>query len=149
MSNWIDDEAEKFRAEEKQKQQGEQLINYTNYWAGLRAQIEKDVRQINQHSVWREKLNGADIKIVDFGEYYRIEKSSIPAVFISVKNEDKTVNLIKVYKKENSSRTKAEKLAVEAGDERIYLKGRQDSFLVPEQAAQHILSSIIDVLKES
>jgi len=87
MSNWINDEAEKFRLIQDKTRQTEYLIAFANYWADLTEQIRNDVDAINAHPVWKEVLQDKPIRIVKAPEGFKIEKLSFPAVYITLDNE--------------------------------------------------------------
>ncbi len=151
MSNWVNDEAQKYAQAKTQKESGEYLINFSNYWGNLIQQIERDVEKINNHPVWKAALGNRPITTGDADTGYQINKITFPAVVVAINNQGKYIEVKTTKKKqwESDSRTSTEKLDVESDGERIYLKRSKEMFFVPEQASQHILSPIVEAFNET
>jgi hypothetical protein len=148
MSNWIDDEAEKYRLMQYKTEQKTYLITCSNYWADLTEQLRNDVDSINNNPIWKEVLQGNHIRIVKAIDGFKIEKTKLPAVYITVNNEGLTIELhIEIAKNVDNSTKYDENLEVKSKGERIYLVKFDEAFLIPEQASKYILSPILKALK--
>lgn len=148
MINWIDDEAEKYRLTQNETEQKTYLIAYSNYWANLTEQLRNDVDSINTNPTWGQVLQGNPIRIVKAVEGYKIEKTSFPAVYITINNEGLAIQLhIETARNPDNSTKYDENLEVKSNGERIYLVKFDEAFLVPEQASKYILSPILKALK--
>ncbi len=152
MSNWIDEEAEKYRVAKELEERKENLILYSEYWSDVKLQIEKDVKQINNHEVWKSVLRYAPLKIAKTSsDSYEIEKERFPEVFVSVQNKKDAIEVTTKIKRKDESNweTKTEVLKVDSDGEKIYLERNKETFCVPEETAQHILTPIMKALNKT
>lgn len=149
MGNWIDEEAENYHLEKEEQQRKEDLINESNYWTILRSQVEKDLGEINNHSVWKDILGGIPLVIQNNTDGFQIQKTTFPAVYITVRNKDRQVEMVTEIKEtESGANSKEEILQVDVKDGKVVLKRNEESYVIPEQAARYILTPIIKSLKK-
>lgn len=138
MSDWINDEAEKLRKAQEQDKQSNHLINYSNYWANLIRQLETDVERINAQAIWNDLLSATPVKLMSYDGGYKIEKRTMPAVSIYVKNQGQEVTLrtLVIEIIEDNTKDTTEVLSVVTRGDQICLQRHKDLFVVPEQASQ-------------
>lgn len=149
MNNWIEEEAEKFHLEKEERQKKEDLINNSNHWTLLRQQVEKDVGEINNHAVWKEILGGIPLVIQNNTDGFQIQKTTVPAVYVTIRNQDRQIEMVTEIKEtEAEANGTREILPVDVEDGNVVLKSRETSYLVPDQAARYILSPIIKALRK-
>lgn len=149
MSSWIEREMAEYRAVNAQKEQQDYLVNYSNYWAELIRQLERDVAVINELPEFQNVLAGGQLKFVSYGSKYEVRMTTTPKVFISIQNGGKTVKVRTIIHRIDGNDDSGEKIfKVVANDGYIYLRLNDDSFLVPEQASGAILAPILKELKD-
>lgn len=149
MSDWIDEEAEKYRTKKELESKKEDLMLRSEYWTEVRVQIEKDVAQINNHPVWKEALVGRPLEITKVNSGYEIKKQRFPEVTISVLNKDEEIELITKIKKKVDEKPKpdVERLKLNSDGEKVYLECQNSEILhIPEETAKYILTPIIKAL---
>lgn len=149
MSNWIDEEAKKYRNEKELEEKREDLILMSDYWENVKMQIVKDVEQINNNEIWKKALCGLLIKVTDtIGGRYEIKKERLPEVTMTVENKDNEIEVTKAIKRTNDSKKTfdTEILKVDSDGEKIYLQSKSGILHVPEEIAKHILMPIIQAL---
>ncbi len=149
MSDWIEDEAEQMRLAQEKANQNDYLIAYSNYWADLTEQIKNDVQSINDNPVCQQRLDGFKIRIRKDIDGYKIEKTSFPAVYITLDNTGTAIKInTEIARNVDDSTKQRETLEVKVNGKRVYLVKFEEAFLIPEQASKYILKPILDVLKE-
>ena len=141
MTNWIDDEAQKHAESKAQKEKSDYLINYSNYWARLLKQIESDVEQINNYSIWKDALGNKPITTNHGVSGFEILKATFPFVSVIISNQGEHIEIFTTTNKNWQSEPKKnnKKLDVHSDGERLYLKWYKEVFFIPEQASQYIL----------
>ena len=148
MSDWIDAEMEKFRAEKEIELQGNNLVNYSNYWARLLLQLGRDVDSINYLPDFEKVLKKGVLKFMPCADYYVVQMAAKPNVNISIKNGGQTITVRTIIDRLDGTEIDNEvEFKVVAKDERIYLELNGKFFVVPEQASQEILKPILEELK--
>lgn len=153
MNDWIKEEGEKTRKARQVADDKEYLIQLSNYWAVLRDQITKDVEAINANADWQHLFNEQiSIENIEFGGL-RLKKASFPAAFgIDITNGGDELLVKSYYKLDNDhsfeNNETTLKVEVERGHVVVKLNNKE-SFLVPEQASQYILSLIVRAKDDS
>lgn len=148
MSDWIDAEMEKFRSDKDIELQGNNLINYSNYWARLLLQLGRDVESINYLPDFQNALTKGVLKFMPYADYYLVQMNTNPSINISIKNGGQTITVRTIVDRFNDTVIDSEVIfKVVAKDERIYLESNGKFFIVPEQASQQILKPILEELK--
>ena len=149
MNDWIDRATEEHNEEIRAVELRRQLIGISNYWLKLRQQIDKDVAKLNNDSPWSGMLKAIPLKIIDHdGGCYEIEKGSLDAVSVSVRNSGEEIVIgVKVvgfgFKQISDT---SERWRVDADEIRAFLTRGDQSLTVPEQVSEYILKPIIKVL---
>lgn len=152
--NWIDERAEKHIDKIKSEEEKEYRIQSSNYWSDLRLEIEKNVEQINNHEHWKKYLRDVPLKIDRSfsGNGYEIKKRGFPQVFVVVDNNDDEIEVITSIRKDDKTRSQESKeifkVDVKEGGQ-VFLKGNNETLVLPEQAAQYILTPILNELPNS
>ena len=148
MNNWIEEEAAKYQREKEEQIQKEELLGNSNHWAMLRQQIERDVNEINQHAVWKEILGGIPLVVQNFGEGFQVQKTTLPAVYVTVRIKDRQIEMKSEIKGADASGDQNdETLELDVREGKIVLRKNQEYYFLPDQASRYILSPIIGALK--
>ena len=144
MSNWIDEEAEKFREFAMKSTQRAQIIARSQFWSQLRQQVESDAAVINRHPVWKQALGDENVTVHDIENGFEIRKLWLPAVYVRVVNEGYDIHVeTEIAESIEEAKTSAESLRVIESNGRVQLKGERGSYLVPEQASKHFFEPIL------
>lgn len=150
MNNWIDEEADKYRAEKELEEKKENAILMSDYWTEVKVQITKDVEQINNNEIWKKALRDVPLEITTSTGKYEISKEFFPEVTITVEKKDDEIEITKAIKRTTESKksfnTETLKLISDGG--KVYLQGGTHTFSIPEETARHILTPIIDALSD-
>ncbi len=149
MNSWIEEEAESYQREKEAQIIKEELLNNSNHWTILRQQIERDVYEINRHTVWKEILGGIPLVVQNVNEGFQIQKTTLPAVYVTVRLKDRQIE-IKVETKGGEAGAdgqSGEALDLDAMDGKIVLRKGREFFVMPDQASRYILGPIIRALK--
>jgi hypothetical protein len=152
MNDWIKNESEKSGREITERKQKEYLISVSNYWADLRQQIERDVVEINNDPVFRQAFNESLIIEKTDNGGFRIKKTSFPAAFyVTVENGGDEIRVAVEYGLSGLSdwSESEERLRVELKGKHVCLSNYNESFIVPEQASQYILRTVVRAKDDS
>ncbi len=150
MSDWINDEMRDFRAEQERIDRKQTIISYSNYWATLVRQIEKDVQKINIVPEFSSVLKKDAIEFIDSGSYYEVRMLAKPAVFIKIENGGQSVKVEMIVDRfdGNDVVNKQAEFRVFPKKDRIDLELNGQFFVVPEQASRAILKPLLEELKK-
>ena len=153
MSDWITDEADRLRRDREAATDKEYLVSVSNYWAVLRSQIEQDVKAINENPEWNNILREeTKIENIDFGGL-RLKRSSFPGAFtVDVTNGGNEITIKSHYKldRDHSYVANNNILSVEVDRGHVVLRSKKgDCFIVPEQASQYILETLVRAKDDS
>src|SRR5438552_2810433 len=150
---WYHDEANKQNAIDQEKARQKYVIRQSTFWAALKGQIETDVDGINHTAVWTKRL-GAHPLIVESpsdGNGYSIRKPGSPAVIITLWNRGDHIEVKREFIDDPTNQRPSETETLDVGvtaEERICLiSNNRKRFMVPEVAAEYILTPIIESLK--
>ena len=149
MSNWIEDEGQRFSDELAEKTRKKQVIAMSNYWVALLDQLKADVATINENVHWKQHLGNIPIKVSGFSGGLQIAKETLPAMVVHVTNEGDTVQVqTEIYNSKGSpSSTKKKKYPVVVSDTLTCISDDEALWVIPEEASRHILTPLLEFMK--
>ena len=152
--SWLDDEADKNKADEASIRHRVEILSRSNFWAALIQRLRDDVEAINAHEHWKTRLGNVGFPLrfeqAFTGEGYQISKSGFPAVAVAVKNAHDRIKIERNFHENPLSREfkSREDLVINTmGDSVVLITSENQALVVPEEAAKYILKVIIESLK--
>jgi hypothetical protein len=149
MSNWIEEEAEKYHREKEEQLQKDELLNNSNHWLILRQQIERDVNELNNHAVWKELLGGIPVVVQNLNDGFQIQKTTYPAIYVTVHVKDRQLEMqTEINDTEGDGKQAGESLQLDVDKGKIVLRKDQILYLMPHEASRYLISPVIRTLKK-
>jgi hypothetical protein len=152
--NWINTEIEEIKQEQNEIAEGRTRIQYIDFWANLRRQVETDVTSINKHQ-HTTRLKDTPISLETLTGGMRIHKSTYPAVWITAKLVEAGESYLEVETQVQKTsgadeERNVEKLKIDKTERWAALRLPGGEVMgIPIWASRYILKPIMKALRES
>jgi hypothetical protein len=152
MSNWIEEEAQKYRVFASDAQSRAQVFARSQLWERLVEQVKNDAIVISGHPIWKTALGPGELTVNDTDEGLEILKSGYPTVRVLVTNQPYSlvVDTKVTQASDVEPETTTEVLTVSVVDGLVKLKGEKSGLYdVPGPASRHLFKPILDSFRRA